>query len=1112
MRPLLAAVLQILLLSACFARPAEILPHEAILGGEGIETRPVDIRALFRFGRAGDLVNADFQSIAGGEPVGWNRRVGPELRSEGSNRFVRVNASSFYEQRLVQPAAGQHMTFSINARGETGRERAGLQTVQWNGANGQTYTTRAEVGTEFSRQFAPFPLLPGFTELELRVRAAGDREWIDADDALLLDEGLENGGLEMGAEHWTFEGNASLVADSIGDGGAQALRLNAGGRAAQFTAAMFDGQEYFAAGALRAENDDAALLVSEEWLAPGGSLQGAPFAGAVPAGSIAARFLVQTGNRENAAASRIALENLGPGGLTLDDLSRGSTFVFPGDYFPGTNSANPMLQLIAVWPRQIESGVVEIRNASDALVDSVPLSLDRGAGSASWNGEGQPGGTYTARFTLTNASSTTLTIDRPFTLHDSFSVAENDAFTTDVIGRGVWLWMIPEENLDAARAAASIAAAQEDGFNLGVIWALEEQWPAIVEACAQRHFSFIPANLDLNNAVKESARVGGFNRADYIDLVNRKVGPAIASPWCIGYYLMDEPFTDLDVQRAAAAHGIAGVTPAWKRPFMIIWGPAAVESKWDAIRPIIHMTDYYPWTVDMQDMTAGLRDFSARVAEQVAIARARNRAYWAWPQVFATPEYWRSPNAGATRSTIGITLARGGTGYVLFAYLQIGGVEGLRTRELDPLPETAVWREENARIAAHEDVLLRLTDHREPISASGPLLVTLADDPEGGAVVFAVSLESRRDIGVQFTFSESQNALVEITGGEPLPAFETSASATLGPGEWRAWYLPAGTVTAASATIAGSVPTFELPRLVDLTYNGTAILDIAFNGAGDRIALAGDAKALVLDDLGGILAQPALSRTQRVAFESNDVLLLSDNAFGVNVYDVRTMSPLAGFLRHTGAAFETLPTPSGTIWLTMSEWGLRRLTRAAGGTFTFEPPTGTNGLAQSLFGPFADESVLLLNADEGISHATPNGAVFIAGEFTGQRFWRGDLSPSKRLLAVARNRRGFSIHRLDTDGAVVDSRECQFNFDHVEDVAWLTDHLLAVGDSDGDVGFFVVEDSLEATLRHEWLLDANRPAALSAVEARGTDLAVGYRNGRFVILDGAVLRTGWLFR
>lgn len=1113
MRLILTGLFSVFFLTACLAQPLEweptANPHGDILGESGQETRFVRDADLLWFGRAGDFANPGFQSIAAGEPVGWNKRIAPILLEEEGNRYVRVNASSFYEQRFTQPAADQHVTFSYLARGETGFERAGLQSVQWDGTNGQAYTTRASVGTKFTRVFAPIPILPGYTELELRVRGASDREWIDADDALLLDEGLENGGFEVDTEHWVLEGDAALTTDSLV--GSQALKLGVGGRAAQFAAAMFDGQEYFLAGIVRAQDEATTLSTREEWLAADGSPQGSPSSYTVAVATSAGRFLVSLGNRENVAASTVAFENAGPGNLLIDDLSRGSTTVFPPAYFPHVDSANPMLKLIAVWPRQIDSGTVEIRNGSDALVDSVPLLLDRGVGTAEWSGDGQAAGEYTARFKLANASGTNVIIDRPFTLHDDLAVADNDAFTTDVVGRGVWLWMLNEQNLTADRASDIIAAAQADGFNLGVIWAWEDQWPAIVEACARREFPFLPANLDVNNALKELPRATGFNRADYIDLVNQKLGVALESPWAFGYYQIDEPFTDLDTQRAAAAHDIAGAIPAWKRPFMIIWHAAASADKWDTIKPIIHMTDIYPWSVDMYNMDQGLATYSAHVNEQVALARERNREYWAWPQVFSTPEYWRSPTPEATRALIGITMAHGGTGYVLFAYYQIGGVEGLRTRELNPLPEADIWREENARIEAATDELLSLSNHTEILTGNSNVLATVADHPDGGSVLFLVSMVTRGDLAATLHFTDSQTELTEITGRDNLIVDGREANFILHPGDWFAWRMPTGSVDGFLSSISTPAMTFDPTKVFDNTYANSPVYDIAINPVGNRIAIAAGWTTLLVDELGQFVSQPGLQNTQRVEFQDNNLLLMADGARGLGVYNLTFSSFVPGFERYTGAGYDIVPAGQNTYWMTMSEWGLRRLTRdSSSGEFTSGPIISTGDQAQSIIGSFTDERLTFLNVDQGIYNATSDGTV--TQDIAGQRFWRSDLSPSGNHLAVARNRRGFSIYTLDADGAVLDSRDEHFGFDHAEDVAWLNDHLLAVADSDGDIGFFFVEDNLDITLRHMWLLDPMRPSMIAAIEAHGTDLAIGYRNGRVVVLDLSMLRTGWYLR
>ncbi|MDK2973296.1 MAG: hypothetical protein PWP23_3051 [Candidatus Sumerlaeota bacterium] len=1058
------------------------------------------------------LANPDFETLDGsGLPSNWVFIGEPELREEAGNHYVRVNRNNFIRQSAVPGFKGRHRTLSARVRGELGFEGLWMRQVLFAPTRTQFPATRSFLDTtEWTRIHASHPLSRDTTSLWFEFYGADSFNWLDIDDVALFDEGIADGDFEspLASNHpaaWIFAGGAQRIADATLDAdGATALELPPAARAELLATAIEDGQLYFITGDARAVGSGGEATLAETWRnareVPLGSASVA-----VPVAAAPTPFFWQSGNFSGAHVSTVSFENTGAATLVLDNLARGLTRVYPETYYPGTESVEPLLELTAAWPERLASASAALfSEPGGALVDTVPLVLADGTAFAAWDGATQPAGDYTVRFTLGDLDGRVITIDHPLTIAANPGFMDPPAISTGGIERGAWLWLY--NDTDSANDLRPVfQQARDDGFTFAVVFGRTSQWAAVRQVCDEIGLRFLIGDAAVMASIKHPPGFREFHRQQFIDLVESTVGPHFDSPNCMGFYAVDEPEGDLYPGVTAQAFGIASGMTGWKPPFVTISAIAGSNDRFNLIRPGVYWSDPYPFdATNLADTQAGLLRLADHVEDAVAAAGALHREYWLVAQAFSDPYFFRFGQPELADATIGVLLALGGKGYVPFFYRQINSLEGIRTFELDETPATAGWLANNARIAAAESDLAAITGHARFNAATGPVLVSTALDGNSVPVVYAVNLDVRRSIDLQMGFTANPQ-LTEITSGATLQAVSGSASTILGPGEWRVWRLSSGALSSAIAS-----PRSRSERLVtlDVTAEATlsigAINDLVFHDDGARLLATGPSGASLIDPQGATYGTVPLRSGLRGGFIDATRAAASDQDHGLVLFETAASLPLLpGFSKHTGTSTSAL-IGDGVAWNTMAYIGVRRMELESDGSLTPLDLVFSQDLVTDLVGPFDDGSAWMLDMDDEIVRLEPSGASGIAAstEHLAARLWRADRSPGGGRIAIARMQRGFLLAEADANGHLLQVREHPANVLYAEDVAWITDDLLALADTAGEIVFYTVAPNLGIIEAGRWL-EPTGTATISTIAAHDGVLAVGYVNGRVQFLDAS---------
>ncbi len=1070
---------------------------------------------------APDFQNPDFQDMVGGFPAHWTRFGLGDARTEGSNHYIHTNVNNSFYQDIAAPVTHRHMTVSARARGELGFELPAIRTVHFGGEVAIFNQLRVGLDNEFDwrRVFVTEGYLLENDSVRVVLWSNDALNWVDWDDVLIFDEGLKNGGFESDPvlddpTDWTFDSGAYPVWDkTLEPSGDRAVFLPPGGGVSQISTAKEDGQSYFIAGRARASAIGAELQIVENWQDERGDSVGEFSVSQVTLNEAPTRFTVETGNCTQCAISKVEFNNDGSADLLIDDLSRGFTSVYPSVYFPYEGAINPNLALTVTWPNKLADAEVEILSPDGSVLQSVPLTIDREAAWGEWDGFGSPPGAYDVKFVLESHEGEILELVRPFTIGADPNLRDSSPLVSTTFQRGAWIWMLGDGTTEDELRSPFVQAIA-DGFTCAVVFARSDQWPAVVNVCEELNFPFIAADSRVQRVIKLRPNMSPIAIDRYRTLVDDSLRDVLASPQCLGHYIADEPSQPYFIDNAADAARITASTPGWKSAFATIHPTFSSAENWEKLKLSVNWTDFYALEIEDLDLTAALNRLANEVEQQVRFATAQGREFWLVAQSISEVALSRSGNAPFVRATTGICAALGARGYVPFPYRAINSLEGVRGRNLEELPETNAWVEGNARLAAASGTLLDLRLFARTRSVNGPLLVSTARDSADNLIVFVVSLECRNPTSVELTMTVPGIEMTEISDGSTMQLDSTKANFTLEPGEWKAWRVSSGSLSRADSTVINTEPTpLALPVVAQKNFPGVRFRDLDFSPDGSQIAAVAETQALVMGSNGVELGRAtSLQNVQDVRYVSNERALVGSSTLGV--YGLNTAgsySTFPSYFFHTGSSRDLLVS-GNEVWIGNNYFGARRTALNPDGTLTSLDHGFIAWEVMDLAGPFADGSVLALDQDAGLRRVTSNGA----GELLEQLEWVGDrliqsaLTKDKRTLVTARMRQGFSLHRLDENGHILDTAlHRTTSQDFVERVAWTDSDLLVVGEYDGDVEFFRVDPDLSVTSQGIWRREP-RGGLLTSIATYGEHVAISFLDGRLVILDvgGVPVKSG----
>lgn len=1044
------------------------------------------------------FANPAFEDIGpDGHPAGWARTGSPEIREEpDGNRFARVNLPNRYSQSFASPGVGRHIGLSVRARGELGAENLMLQVFQLEPDGRRTFQDLRQRGLppgQWTRLYHSFALLPGTMTAD--IYGLGLENWVDLDDAAWFDEGLGAFEDPTGFPGWE------------GDGGAQAvggeLLLPAGASASRIAASADAAQEYFVRIAARAESGAPVLAARTEWLSSDGAVLGASEDSWPVAGTGTEQFAAFHAPAPGTHAGRVVLSAEG-GGVVVESATRGFVQAFPRVFERGASSINPELVLRAAAPGALLGAEVDIVDGDGAVVATLVLDGNGDARSAAWDGGDAAPGAHAARFVVVLPTGV-VEYEVPFELRDAPPATPPAPFdAAGVFPRWAWAWILPNETTPA-QIDPVFAAAAADGYNGIVVFGGEGRWDLFAASAEAHGLAFIPADRRLDAQIRRRRDLRPFSRLEYEAVFDAALSGVLGSPAYAGHYAMDEPEDVLSQRNTGAAMRIAGWNPDWRVPLatMSMPGTALGPEAWDRVATPIHWVDPYPFNAGQVDSDAALRGFSSYLRAQRAQASSRGRELWLVQQGFSSPDFYRTVDPAALRAMTGVALAAGVRGFATFLWRALNQLDGVRGRFLEETALLPVAQEMNARLDAAGPALLSLHSFSSfGGTATGPVIVGQARDPQNRVVLFVVSTNLRSRTAVSVPILSASPMAFDLVEGAPLPINGALLDLDLAPGDWRVVRFDAGSPFAVLATAQPRRPAGAPMAVAREHQFAPTPRGLRLSPDGGTLAVfAGGAAHLVGVGDGAVRSVPAREAWSG-AFGPDGLLWIAERAFGVAVLDWQDPAsvPARPFARESGGAYAVLPDGDGA-WTSGYFLGVRRL---AGDGASLSPVAhGSNPwLAVDLFGPFDGGAVLYLDTQGGLVRALPDGdgGLSQATEALFDRGWRGDLDASGSRLAVARQRRGFSLHDLAADGRVLDSRFHPLPIEHAVDIAWIDDATLLAGDAYGDLAMIRLEgDGAIAT----HLVDrfAGESTALQAVAAWPGGAALAYASGRVLYIE-----------
>ncbi len=1045
--------------------------------------------------------NGSFEETDGGEPVGWAKNRFPELRTEGENNYVRVADFFRYGQSVALPLRHRAYTVSGRYRSDTINFPA-IAHVYDDGRESvfQSTSTFLDAG-DWTRIYVTHPVQDAIGPLQILPSTVFQLFWTDLDDVAVFDEGMTNGGFDLspasdGFPLWDLQDGASITDE--------ALNLPSGASATTMSGAIPLGQSYFIAFRSDTPGVTTSLTLSVENIDVVGSTVGELQETTLPLPAGFAFHVVETGEVDSGVqAARAALANDGENGVRIDDVSRGFVHVWPRDYDPSPESLNPDLILTAAWPRQVAAASVTIRNSLKGVVETIPMTVGDGTATASWNGAGQGAGTYTAEFELESTTGDTVFLGRSFELRNDLAApSDPPAYASEVFQRGAWIWLL-DLGPDEEDIRPFFELAKADGFNFATVFAFQNQWSIVREVCEDIEMPFIAGN-DLMQGIVRSRppNISPLAMTAFHDEILAELGDLVGSPMLMGLYPTDEPDAFWQFDNAAAAVRAIAASSEFGPSFITISPPVLDLDPFPAIRPAAHWTDFYPFVGRGIDLTLELKELSDHIVDQVALANSLGREYWLVPQAWSFFDGVHTGNSAAIRATIGLCIAHGAKGYVPFPYRQINPLEGIRTKELGPLPETGVWISENHRIQEIETELIAFNGHGELANVDGPLVVTTAEAPGDETIVVVVSLECRRRTRVALEISGGSAALEELTGKETPRDGAGVHEFEFEPGGWRIWRLVDGAVVSAlSATVSDLPPTLDLPVTADVTIGEIRHLD--FRPFGSQVIASCGSRIYRVGTTGTVFDDIAVENVVSSRWISVVDAYLFSPTNGITSVRFQASPVITGrFQRETAAA--TFGFVDGNrLWSTADFLGVREYEiqdiGLAEGDYESSVPTDLREPA----GILADGRVLLPTQLSGVlaGNVDNSGDIILEPFNDVSVIAEAALSPDRDRLAMARMRRGFAVQSIDNSGNVNAELSIPHRGEYVAAVAWITNDLLAVGEIDGDVEFFGVGDDSALTLRGRWRPEPRPAQGMSAMVSANNILAVGFRDGRLLFVD-----------
>ncbi|MEQ8821710.1 MAG: hypothetical protein RLY93_15850 [Sumerlaeia bacterium] len=1065
-----------------------------------------------------------------GFPLGWSAIGAPEILKHPDGRVtLRANNLNGLRQQLDRPVPWQHLGFAFRAKGELGGEVATVASFFPGREEDILFrNSSGVVEQEFKTLYGTIPILPGGDTMEIQLLGILPRYWVEIDEVALFGENFLGGDFEDefttgGLVPWVLEGGARLTTDTV-RGGERALYLPPGASATATVAAMEGWEQYVEEfHVLFDPRKSLPIGIDRVFLDSGGaeiSIDQEIFA--ITYEPIWKRVFRTPPKAPpaGARAARITFKNLSDVRVHIDDMVRGFMTVTPDPFVLDHPEPDAAVRFIASWPGFLKDDFrIRLSDSMGTTVASFTSPvLSQRASVAEWipPADLEPGSYQVNIATLDSA---TTSISSYIT--DTELIARppyGDPVTLDPPGGfpiGAWTYLVRTENTeDAIRPI--LEASQADGYTYALVFANTEQWPLVASICEDIGHPFVAGDFALLRRIRAQQTLAPFSFAEWEALIAETIAPALASPACIGHYVVDEPFTRESWRRAHAAIQMATVIPNGKGTLMAMAGGTVDDGIYDVIEPPIHFSPVYRHQIGQMDDAEQLRAVSNLVEAEVARATARGVPYWFLPQAFGDPELFRLPTPEASRAYVGVALAHGAKGLVPFLWQAIGGLEGTRTLNLDPTPIHAAWNQEIARVTALSDLLLGVAGHARVPTASGNFLATTATDAAGSTVLFLVNYETRAAQEIVLVPQDNALRLIDAETGVELPSTSGNTVVVLDPGHWRAFLLRGGGShefqEISSRIIVPADDSLALPVLLDRTFPGLTIWDADFTADGVLWAAAAETAIVSGSREGQSASQiPSAGQARRIAHIDNGAAYVADWLRGVYRFEHAEQELLPSFLNQTGLAYD-IAAGGDFIAISMAEWGVRRLAEVEGETFlASDGVIFPDNLAFSLHGPLDGGEILFSDYDAGLTlWPGPEGGD-VAEQADGLRWWRGAVSVDESLLAVARNALGFSLHRLDEDGQVTQSRRHSGLTHWAENMAWIGPRQLAVADTEGHVLFFDVGEDLAVEPAGRWNRGTFDAALLALASDGATRLLLGYDDGRVILLNVQDLApAGWM--
>lgn len=953
---------------------------------------------------------------------------------------------------------------------------------------------------------------PGAERLILYLAGRNVQSWIRYDNLRLYTEQLQTSGSEVG-EPWVLQ----LSSESSG-----VLTMHNGSRASQRVVTGRQNQQYFIAGAYTA-TADTSLTVEEIWLPRGEAETTASTSADTQLAAGNGTFTVDVPRAAGVASgqSLVSLATSTPGTVQISKPRRGFAKVEPQIFTVGGGSPDKPLQFTAALPDELLTASVTI--FSGALpVASLPVTLHGAAARATWDGATATSGTYSARFFLTGQDGDMIQVERRFTiLRDNTLASAVPPLTRAQFTRCAWLFFIHSDS--TAYINEAVRLAREDGFNYAMVQCRPDQFGAVRAALENEGLPYFVQSVPGNSVFGEYLACDYFSRHDYTTRLRSIYSPFLGSPLFQGVYVVDEPAGEAAFDLTRRANLAISQDPQLGHPFQVLTDQTTTETMVD-VQPSVVMVDHYPFrSRDEPSNPAALLAILPKLNATARTAASMGRQFWLVLQAFWAyeSENFRPVPLSMHRAQLGAAVLTGAKGVVPFSYLQISYIDGIRSPQLEPTRKHPAYAEFNSVMERIGPAVMSLATPDLDTRAPAPFAVSVAQTLENSSrYLLALNADdiSTRTLFVSFS-SAPAAPLVDIVSETTLPSSGGSFGITLGPGEWAMVQIGGTTIAGYSqtATSAPSLSTLGLPVTHEFTVRNwsntpTPVVGLSFNPDASAIAastvssaLPGGSHVFELSGGGAVSEQPtaAIIWAERRMFLPDGTVASASPLIGFSIFSPANLTtPVSEFSGHSGGAYNVLKGDSDTYWITMNDFGIRRISISGNVGSTLDAGVSESDGYRDIFGPFPDQSVAVLVRDTGLHAVYPGAAEEVFHDRAPLRRLEENASISSRgLVAAPRGESGVALFKLSAGQSPVLLNTFGSDITEAIATAWISDDVLAVADGINNVRFYwIASDALWHTLIGTFR-PTNLPIYVRALASKHGKLAIGLHDGRVFVVD-----------